>query len=1031
LNQLPPHPPVEPEAASENLAAAGLPERVVAETPQPPTTQPIPELPGPAVVVERPPPELIAGRYSIERELARGGMGRIYVAYDRVLGRPVALKMLKKAHGPVSIERFRREARAVSGLSHPNIVAIHDAGDENGEPYIVQELLSGRTLRRLLAEESVSLRDAIDLGLQCARGLSAAHVKSIVHRDLKPENLFLTDHGVLKILDFGLAKLLPASGPPVETLSDSNEDDDPNSGLTRAGQVLGTVGYMAPEQVRGEEVDLRADLFLLGLVLYELVSRRRAFQGLSAIETSYAIVSKEPAPLDPSLPATLRDIIGRCLSKEQASRPLAAEVVQVLEKLLLATPSGNPPLSAEARRRFLRSRRAAAAALLFVALGGAVWAAFSLLHQAPPSFDAQARKVIAVLPLTVLGGPQFDHLGEDLVQLIGAGLTHDGLRAVDPQTILRMVLTGKKPLDLPLSEDIARRFGADVFVTGSVLEDKGKLAIRVELHRFGRTSSAKEAHAIGDASQLFALVDQLCAELERSLGGVEPPDGPTGRLPRLARTLTSSESALSAYLRGEAALRRDDWDSALAQFQSAVSIDPGFALAQYRLAITASVQKPEVAVPAIAQAMSHRDRLETRDRDLLEAFDALLAGRANEAEKRYRAIVKTYPDDVDGWFQLGETLYHFNAERGRSLIEAEAPFGQVLQLDPEHVATLDHMLDIAQLKGQRDMMVAYADRALALAAKNPDQMVVLPVRWARAWAKGDAVERELVLRQLADPDVKWEAIERATVRALWQKDDLTDAMSLARLATERRDPADRADGLDLEATIDLALGRRKAAQEKLDEAARLKASKSHAYYRLWPGTLDFFPPERASLQEDFKAASHVPGPQYDFAEAFLRGAIAVRLHDEAHVRIAIDTLSRMKIPGEGSVPQDLAFALKARLADAEKNPEEARRFLGSMKLEVPYAAVHRFSRLGEPLLRMKLSPEEAPRLEESVFFYDWRTAVFFAPVARLRGQQLEKSDREAALLQYRRYLELRKGADPELAAEVQTVRERVQQLSKP
>ena len=132
MNQLPPHPPVEPEAASENLAAAGLPERVVAETPQPPTTQPIPELPGPAVVVERPPPELIAGRYSIERELARGGMGRIYVAYDRVLGRPVALKMLKKAHGPVSIERFRREARAVSGLSHPNIVAIHDAGDENG-----------------------------------------------------------------------------------------------------------------------------------------------------------------------------------------------------------------------------------------------------------------------------------------------------------------------------------------------------------------------------------------------------------------------------------------------------------------------------------------------------------------------------------------------------------------------------------------------------------------------------------------------------------------------------------------------------------------------------------------------------------------------------------------------------------------------------------------------------------------------------------------------------------------------------------
>lgn len=264
------------------------------------------------------------GPYKIVELLGAGGMGEVYRARDARLGRDVAIKVIRAdvAGDSDRIRRFEQEARAAGALNHPNVCTVLDIGSHDGSPFVVMELLDGESLRERLKQGPIPVRKAIDWAAQVAQGLAAAHKKGIVHRDLKPENLFLTRDGLVKILDFGLAKLTlpemlaPASGEPVTITA------------TAAGAVLGTMGYMSPEQVRGESADRRADLFALGSILYELLTGSRAFAGATFVETSYRILNEEPAPLSGSgrsLPAGLEAIVGRCLEKSPDQRYQSAK----------------------------------------------------------------------------------------------------------------------------------------------------------------------------------------------------------------------------------------------------------------------------------------------------------------------------------------------------------------------------------------------------------------------------------------------------------------------------------------------------------------------------------------------------------------------------------------------------------------------------------------------------------------------------------------------------------------------------------
>ena len=282
-------------------------------------------------------PEAMLGPYRIVGLLGEGGMGVVYRARDTRLGRDVAIKVLTNVtiSDREPLQRFEQEARATGMLNHPNLLTVFDVGTSDGAPYLVTELLEGETLRERLTRGQVSLRIAIEIGLQIANGLAAAHDKGIVHRDLKPENIFLTRDRRVKILDFGIAKLNAGFG--------ATDGPTFTPAATEPGMVLGTVGYMSPEQVRGESVDHRSDLFSFGTILYEILSGQRAFKRNSGIETLSAILKEEPpdvSQLNPAVPPPLERLVRRCLEKERDQRfQSARDLAFNLETLLtLASP---------------------------------------------------------------------------------------------------------------------------------------------------------------------------------------------------------------------------------------------------------------------------------------------------------------------------------------------------------------------------------------------------------------------------------------------------------------------------------------------------------------------------------------------------------------------------------------------------------------------------------------------------------------------------------------------------------------------
>jgi len=403
------------------------------------------------------------GPYEILAPLGVGGMGEVYRARDTRLAREVAIKALPGAFAsdPERLRRFEREARAASALNDPNILTVHDVGTHEGSPYLVTELLEGKTLRELVREGALPVARAVDFATQIARGLAAAHERGIVHRDLKPENLFLTRDGRMKILDFGLARLVQP-----EALGQDSSEASTLTKATEAGAVMGTVGYMSPEQVRGELADARSDIFAFGCVLYEMLTGEGAFARPTAAETMTAVLRDEPRPLAetrPEVPAIVGRLLERCLAK-----PLDARFRSGRELLLVLEVAGTAPTAPQAagaiavgKARAPAARRAALGWLIAGAVGGAALAGAAVLGLFPRG-ETRARTAPIVASLSLppgtgslssLGGTSDIALSPDGSQLAYVGLGGDGRRA-----LWMRELDSTSPRELPGTADAENPF---------------------------------------------------------------------------------------------------------------------------------------------------------------------------------------------------------------------------------------------------------------------------------------------------------------------------------------------------------------------------------------------------------------------------------------------------------------------------------------------------------------------------------------------------------------------------------------------
>ena len=595
--------------------------------------------------------------YRILEQLGGGGMGVVFKAEDIRLHRMVALKFLpaEMAHDPAALERFRREAQAASALNHPNICTIYDIGEQDGQPFIAMELLDGETLKRRIEGRALDLALLLELCIEIADALDAAHARGIIHRDIKPANIFVTEHRHAKILDFGLAKLAPVDqGVGVSERPTATAEVL----LTKPGTPMGTIAYMSPEQARGEELDARTDLFSFGAVLYEMATGRMAFPGNTAAIVHEAILNRAPVPLTQhrlGLPQKLGEIISKALEKDRKLRyPHASEMRADLQRLKGDTESGRAAvITSDAgwkpadKSIQLRWAAATGAAVVATALAVGGWLLYSRKAHALTNKDT----VVLADFTNTTGDPVFDGT---LRQGLAVELEQSPfLSIVSDQRIQQTLRLMNQPLDTKLTPGIARnvcqRTGSAAVLDGSIasLGSQYVIGLRAVNCRTSETLAEEQERATGK-EQVLATMDKaatkLRAKLGESLSTVQKFDTP------LEQATTPSLEALQAYSLGRKSLKGAGGNSGAAPlFQRAISLDPNFAMAYSQLGeIYSAVGETTLGAENIRKAYELRERVSEWERFNIEAnYYHSVTGDLEKERPVDELWAQTYPRDYE------------------------------------------------------------------------------------------------------------------------------------------------------------------------------------------------------------------------------------------------------------------------------------------------------------------------------------------------------------------------------------------------